>query len=326
MPTISLDMTAEASRFELPSVIARGTRDDVIFRYACSLRSLNVGEDELRAAVFEANATRCDPPLPDRQVERKVQQALGYEGGHGGSLGRPPARRERHVRKIDFVGCPDLLPDCSGMEPIDQARAWLDALFFEEDVVCLCFDVVSKFPATEWYAYAGQLLDVGDPTLGTLLSQVKPSIGLYAVQNPITDKTREVKNHDDPLRDVEGMRRDRDVADLRWALVECDRLPPDEQLERICALLFEEQDTGWKCKAITWSGNKSYHAIVYVGAKSPEEYAEKVEELYAYCDANGLPVDHACRNPSRLTRMPGVRRGAQRQSLRWCDSCLTYQT
>ena len=304
MPRINLSGITSPSRFELPAIIPKGTRDDTIFRYACSLRAMGVAEDDLRAAVEEANATRCEPPMTDREVEQKVRQALGYEEGHGASMGKAPVRIERQVRECKRVGRPDKLPDMSSLDPLGQARAWIDSLFFPEDVVCLCFETRSHFPTTEWYAYAGQLCDPHDPMLGMLLDAAKLEIGLYAVVNPIGE--------------FGGRRRDADVSDYRWALVECDALPAESQLERMCALLFEPDDNGWKCHALTWSGNKSFHAIVYVGASTKEEYKAKVDDLYAYCDANGLPVDHSCGNPTRLTRIPGVHRGDQAQWLRWC--------
>lgn len=326
MPRINLSRTAESSRFVLPATIPQGQRDNTIFRFACSLRALDVAEDELRAAVYEANATRCDPPLSDHEVEQKVRQALGYQGGHGGSLGRAPARRpERPVRVAHRQGRPERLPDMSGLSPLEQTRAWIDALFYPEDIVCLCFGTTSRFPSAEWYACAGQLLDEGDRCLEEQLARARRNIGLYGVVNPIRDIVRPVEDAADPLRDREGTRKDEHVASLRWALVECDELPPDQQLERICALLFEPEETGWKCKALTWSGGKSWHAVVYIGAETRAEYDQRVSDLYGYCDANGLPVDHACRNPARLTRVPGVMRGGQMQQLRWCDSCPTFR-
>jgi len=327
MPRINLSRVGRHTRFELPAVVPQGQRDTTMFQYACSLRALNVDEDELRAAVYEANATRCDPPLSDYEIEQKVRQALGYEGGHGGKLGTAPRHRERPLaRKSRRVGRPDKLPDMSHLAPIEQTRAWIDALFYEDDIVCLGFDALSLFPKNEWYAYAGQLLDESDPTLEQQLSRTSYRKGLYGVVNPLKDVYVPIQDPSDPLRDRVGTRKDADVADLRWALVECDELPPDQQLERICALLFEPEDTGWKCKALTWSGGKSWHAVVYVGAKDRAEYDARVEDLYAFCDANGLPVDHVCRNPARLTRVPGVMRGGKMQVLRWCDSCRTYQT
>lgn len=308
MPNMDMSAVAERGGFELPATIGEGGRDVTLHAYASSLQARGVGDGQIVALVMEANATRCQPPLPDWQARKCAESAIrSYAKGSGGTYGRAArAVPERPARRVHRRGLPDLLPDMSGLEPLAQARAWLSAMFFPDDVVCLVLEPESRFPTTEWYAHAGQLTDEGDPLLGRLVGAAR-DCGLWAVQNPI--------------RGHGGRRRDADVADLRWALVECDELPPDEQLERMCALLFEPQATGWKCKALTWSGNKSLHAEVYVGATDIGSYRAQVDELYRYCGANGLPVDRSCRNPARLTRLPGCERRetGQRQWLRWCD-------
>lgn len=309
MPQIDLSAATERRGYELPAVIGSGTRDVELHAYASSLQARGVPDEQIVALVLEANARRCDPPLPERQARKCAESAIGrYEKGAAGTYGREAkAAPKLPVREVARRGRPDLLPDMSGLGPLGQARAWLGALFFPEDVVCLAFEPESRFPQTEWYAYAGQLTDESDPLLGRLIGATH-GCGLWAVQNPIDG--------------FGGRRRDVDVADFRWALVESDELPPDEQLERVCALLFEPEDTGWKCKALTWSGNKSWHALVYVGAPDIDTYRRRVDDLYRLCDANGLPVDHSCRNPARLTRIAGAERAetGQRQWLRWCDA------
>lgn len=311
MPKIDLSGAATAARFELPASIGKGQRDVTMHAYASSLQARGVADEEIVALVLEANAERCVPPMPEGQARKCAESAIGrYEKGAAGmaaKAARAPLRDPaRAVRRCRRRGRPDLLPDMSGLAPIEQARAWLSALFWPEDVVCLCLDVRSRFPRTEWYAHAGQLLDPADPLLGLLLGACDPSLGLWAVQNPVAG--------------CGGRRRDADVADLRWALVECDELPPDQQLERVCALLFEPEGTGWKCHSLTWSGGKSWHALVYVGAGADRDlYARRVADLYAWCSGNGLPVDVHCANPARLTRVPGVARGGGAQELRWCD-------
>ena len=63
------------------------------------------------------------------------------------------------------------------------------------------------------------------------------------------------------------------------------------------------------------SGHHSLHAIVKVDALNIVEYRERVSFLYAFCAKNGLHVDEANKNPSRYSRMPGVRRGDQWQHI-----------
>jgi len=63
------------------------------------------------------------------------------------------------------------------------------------------------------------------------------------------------------------------------------------------------------------SGHHSLHAIVKVDALNINEYRERVTFLYAFCSKNGLHVDEANKNPSRYSRMPGVKRDGQWQRI-----------
>jgi RecA-family ATPase len=63
------------------------------------------------------------------------------------------------------------------------------------------------------------------------------------------------------------------------------------------------------------SGNHSLHAIVKVDALNINEYRERVSFLYGFCAKNGLNVDEANKNPSRYSRMPGVKRNGQWQRI-----------
>lgn len=98
------------------------------------------------------------------------------------------------------------------------------------------------------------------------------------------------------------------VTNYRCAVVECDDLPIDDQLKLIRILRLP-------CAAIIFSGNKSIHAIVKIDAKDKAEYDIRVRYLYNVCDANGLPVDPACKDAARLTRLPGAQRGEVIQRL-----------
>ena len=69
------------------------------------------------------------------------------------------------------------------------------------------------------------------------------------------------------------------------------------------------------CAALVYSGGKSVHAIVRVDAPDYAEYRRRVDYLYAACQKNGLTIDQQNRNPSRLSRMPGILRGDKRQTL-----------
>ena len=67
--------------------------------------------------------------------------------------------------------------------------------------------------------------------------------------------------------------------------------------------------------ALVHSGGKSIHAIIRVEAESLQEYRTRVDYLYSVCQRNGLEPDRQNRNPSRLSRMPGVMRQNNKQFL-----------
>ena len=64
---------------------------------------------------------------------------------------------------------------------------------------------------------------------------------------------------------------------------------------------------------LVYSGGKSLHAIVKIDAPNYEEYRKRVDYLYKVCKKNGLAIDPNNRNPSRLSRMPGVTRNGRKQ-------------
>ena len=102
--------------------------------------------------------------------------------------------------------------------------------------------------------------------------------------------------------------RDENVARFRYALVESDTLPVKEQEEILRKLSLP-------IATLVYSGGKSLHALVRVDASSEQEYDSRVSFLYRYLEGQGLEIDRQNRNPSRLSRMPGVTRNGKYQSL-----------
>jgi len=71
----------ENGKFKLPEKIGKGERDQTLFRYACHLRAIGRSDEEILNAVMGVNYTRCDPPMSDDEVRKKVQSACRYERG-----------------------------------------------------------------------------------------------------------------------------------------------------------------------------------------------------------------------------------------------------
>ncbi|MBQ9772861.1 MAG: PriCT-2 domain-containing protein [Lentisphaeria bacterium] len=102
---------------------------------------------------------------------------------------------------------------------------------------------------------------------------------------------------------------DADVTEYRHALIEADDLSKEEQWKLL-------KELNLPIKAVVWSGGKSLHAIVKIDAGNDFDlYRERVAALHRYLAEQNFPVDPANKNPSRLTRIPGFRRGNEMQYL-----------
>ena len=140
---------------------------------------------------------------------------------------------------------------------------------------------------------AGQLIEAlqkcnGD--LGAALGDYDPDTGAWIRFNPLDGK---------------GVKND-NVTEYRYALVESDTL----NLEKQYSLMLELQ---LPIAVMVHSGGKSIHAIVKIDAGDYAEYRQRVDYLYAVCQKNGMEIDRQNRNPSRLSRMPGVLRKGKPQ-------------
>ena len=108
--------------------------------------------------------------------------------------------------------------------------------------------------------------------------------------------------------DGKGARNDNVVA-FRYALVESDDMPINDQIAKYEQLQLP-------IAAMVYSGKKSVHAIVKIEAKDLSEYQQRVNYLYDFLEKHGVKVDRQNRNPSRLSRMPGITRNGVLQKLR----------
>lgn len=107
--------------------------------------------------------------------------------------------------------------------------------------------------------------------------------------------------------DGNGIKND-NVTDFRYALVESDEMEIEKQ-----NTVIRELELPVAC--LVHSGGKSLHAVVRVDAVNYQEYRNRVDYLYKVCEKNGFKIDSQNRNPSRLSRMPGVMRNGHKQFL-----------
>ena len=184
--------------------------------------------------------------------------------------------------------------------PDRELICYLETLFDSTEnvgYVTQSFEKDGKYMPTKgsWDRTAGQLIEQlsnckGD--IGGVLGDYNQEVGAWIRFNPLDGK---------------GIKND-NVTDFRFALVESDSMEIDKQ-----NAIIRELELPVAC--LVHSGKKSLHAIVRIDAADYAEYRKRVDYLYEVCKKNGLAIDPQNRNPSRLSRMPGVMRKGQKQFL-----------
>lgn len=203
----------------------------------------------------------------------------------------------------------EYIKEPSVWNPIDEIIQYLEAVFDKSDIIGVSMQSMlrkdGKYSPSNAGIYtktAGEYIDrlrkyqktcedVKD-VIGYAMGDYNPSAGAWIRFNPL---------------DGYGVKND-NVTEYRYALVESDNMSTGKQKAII-------ENLELPVAALVHSGNKSIHAIVHIDASSCEEYRRRVDYLYKVCKKNGLMVDGADRNPSRLSRLPGLLRDGKKQFL-----------
>ena len=186
--------------------------------------------------------------------------------------------------------------------PAEQLITYLETLFDRDDFVGYVTGDVWKDSDGRWLPSKGVFdrpakdlissLHKHGNDIGATFGDWKPEVGAWIRFNPV---------------DGEGVKND-NITKFRYALVESDTMSIADQ-----DAMYRKLELPIAC--LVHSGGKSLHAIVRVDAEDYNEYRKRVEFLYDFLERNGVVVDKQNRNPSRLSRMPGVTRNGNRQYL-----------
>lgn len=184
--------------------------------------------------------------------------------------------------------------------PGKELVTYLETLFEASETVGFVtrsFEKDGKYMPTKgvYDKTAGQLIQElykYSDDIGYAIGDYKKEAGAWIRFNPLDGKG--VKNEN--------------VTDYRYALVESDNMEIEKQ-----NAVIRELELPVAC--LVHSGGRSLHAVVRVDAADYQEYRKRVDYLYKVCEKNGLKIDTQNRNPSRLSRMPGVMRGEKKQFL-----------
>lgn len=188
-------------------------------------------------------------------------------------------------------------------QPAKDLITYLETLFQPEEYIGYCVeswqrDENSRFvPAGKgiYTRTAGSIIEqlkkYGDD-IGASLGDYNQECGGWIRFNPL---------------DGHGVK-NANVTDFRYALIESDSISCEVQNE-----ILRKLELPIAC--MVHSGKKSIHAIVHIDANGYDEYRKRVDYLYRVCEKNGLQLDKQNRNPSRLSRLPGLMRAGKKQWL-----------
>lgn len=301
---------------KMPPAVSGSGGHDTTFTAACAVVRFGLEEADQWTLLTEYNAT-CQPPWAEKDLRHKLADAqrkathgelLSAGGTRSSTRPRPEPFRPsppivRHPAAAKATGpapveivCPDAAP-ADLPEPIERgAVELLRALYKPEECVRIVKGTIRDGDGRETPEDGGVALTVAEwcakaAARGGDLSSLWSSAagaGVYVGMNPVKP----------------GGTRDEDVIAYRFALVESDAIPPEEQWGKICASKVP-------CAAVIDSGGKSVHAWVRVDAKDRREYDERVAFLHSY-----FPwADQKNKNPARLSRLPDAKRRGKRQRL-----------
>jgi RecA-family ATPase len=203
---------------------------------------------------------------------------------------------------IEYDGDGMIYDPKSEKKPTEQLITYLETLFKDDEYVGYVTNDVWKDSEGKWKPGKGQydrtakelidLLKKHPDDIGAIVGDWKDECGAWIRFNPV---------------DASGVKNE-NITRFTYALVEFDTIPVSEQ-----DAIYRKYELPIAC--LVHSAGKSLHAIVKVDASNYEEYRKRVEYLYGFLDKKGLKIDTANRNPSRLSRMPGVTRNGLLQTL-----------
>jgi hypothetical protein len=309
----------------LPPAISGQRGHDTTFKAACRMvHGFALGEAEALGLLREWNQN-CQPPWNEADLIHKVRSAMatthreargyllgsterrGPAGPAHSALGRPAgsvaalqagsARPESPAAATDrFLrgfrcGEADVMA-ASPLQPPEDGRGdgalLVSSLYQPGELVNYVTDFIEEADQTGVVKARprGKGITLERDELVARLNITRPDAsraGGWLRMNPV---------------DGRGIA-DANVAAWRFALLESDELPTELQLALFVRLPLP-------IAALISSGSRSIHAWVRMDARDEAEYRGGVARMLDLLDRFG--VDGKNKNPSRLSRLPGVRR------------------
>ena len=204
-----------------------------------------------------------------------------------------------------------LLANKQDIEPWEMAINYLVALFDPDDIVGYVHSAKFDEDRQKW---------------------VPENAGTYQKQKKLIQNLKKYKSFDTAfgtineeagawirINALDGKGAgDKNVTRFTHALVEADTMTIEEQKKFLIGSKLP-------IAALLESGGKSVHAVIKIDAKDKTEFKQRVDFLFDWLNKHKFVVDEANKNPSRLSRLPGVMRNGKCQTLLATDiGCASW--
>ena len=192
-----------------------------------------------------------------------------------------------------FVGAETVPPVPRNYNPAGELLEYFKTLFKPDDYVGYCVQSFQDKKDNKWKPAK----TIYRRTAGDIISKlesghVEQAIGTVGAGgawvrfNPLNGKGET----------------DDSVTRFKHCLIESD----DDSVERQYSML---KAMNLPITFLIHSGGKSLHAIVRIDAENQQQYKQRVRDLYDFCKKSGFKPDEQDKNASRLSRLPGIKRG-----------------
>jgi RecA-family ATPase len=286
----------ERTKIYLANGAQKGNRNDELLNAACQFRDAGYSEHE---AAAQLRPRALADGLSSAEAIDTIRSAFSRAPRKpiGPAKANPVANNSYRYRRISPQ--PAAIP-----KAIDQATImFLEAVFRPGEFVAIAeareikkADGISVSPnGGSVRARETWIADIKQRGLEAIFQS---NNGLFVRVNP--------------MKNANG-KTDNDVAVYRHVLVESDEGTQEQQLGAILKI-------GLPISAITFSGDRSVHALVVVDAPDHTTYRDRFEIVQQFCTQSlGLKVDGKNKNPSRFSRMPGARRARRNHDTNECE-------
>lgn len=286
---------------KMPAAVSGEGGHNQTFGVACKLVQFGLTPSEAWQLLVQYNQ-RCEPPWNEHELHHKLEDA--FRLAHGGPRFVSPRSPFRIIHsnqvKIDPAAEVEILLKgfrCSACDLVAASTCKIPPLICGEHFHRQGAYLIDQLfePSELVNIVTNPIVENGKARPGDVGLTLERNEWARRLLNPATWQPGGAWLRMNPM-DGQGVA-DVNVTAFRYALIECDAVPLELQLSLLAKLSLP-------IAAILTSGGRSVHAWVRVNADDSNAYRGTVSKMLALLAKFG--VDGKNKNPSRMSRLPGV--------------------